>query len=152
MFWPNQLGKSIIFFLNKIENNLVISGFSSIFNLLIYSANSNSYFFLLSSSSSFFFSHFFKLYLQHVIHVTNVTNGTNDANYINVTRRYAWVCGVYAGVCGCAWLGVSMCGWMWDEFSEYLLETRFLTSANYNTHPLRIFFFKFSTNIFSVYW
>ena len=31
---------------------------------------------------------------------------------------------------------VSIC----DEFSEYLLETRFLTSANYSTHPLRIFF------------
>ena len=26
------------------------------------------------------------------------------------------------------------------NFSEYLLETRFLTSANYSTHPLRIFF------------
>ena len=26
-----------------------------------------------------------------------------------------------------------------DEFSEYILETRFLTSANYSTHPLRIF-------------
>ena len=38
---------------------------------------------------------------------------------------YAWVC---AGVCVC------------DEFSEYLLETRFLTSANYNPHPLGIFF------------
>ena len=29
---------------------------------------------------------------------------------------------------------------VWDEFSEYLLETRFLTSANYDTHPLRFFF------------
>ena len=35
-----------------------------------------------------------------------------------------------------------MCGCVQDEFSEYLLETRFLTSANYNTHPLRIFFLK----------
>ena len=32
---------------------------------------------------------------------------------------------------------------MWDEFSEYLLETRFLTSAKNNTHPLRIFRYKF---------
>ena len=31
---------------------------------------------------------------------------------------------------------------MWDEFSEYPLETRFLTSANYNPHPLRIFSFR----------
>ena len=42
------------------------------------------------------------------------------------------------------WVGV---GGQWarvvqDEFSEYLLETRFLTSANFNTHPLRIFFLK----------
>ena len=32
-----------------------------------------------------------------------------------------------------------MRGYVSDEISEYLLETRFLTSANYNTHPLRIF-------------
>ena len=31
-------------------------------------------------------------------------------------------------------------GCVWDEFSEYLLETRFLTLANHNTHPLRIIF------------
>ena len=29
-----------------------------------------------------------------------------------------------------------------DEFSEYLMETRFLTSANYNPHPLPIFSFR----------
>ena len=29
---------------------------------------------------------------------------------------------------------------VWDEFSEYLLETRFLTLANHNMHPLRIIF------------
>ena len=27
-----------------------------------------------------------------------------------------------------------------DEFSEYLLETRFNTSADFNTYPIRIFF------------
>ena len=47
----------------------------------------------------------------------------------------AGVCGrvqVYAGVHGCAevWVGV------WDEFSEYLLETRFLTSADFNMYPI----------------
>ena len=41
-------------------------------------------------------------------------------------------------------VGVRVCvrgvlGCVRDELSEYLLETRFLTSANYNTHPLRIF-------------
>ena len=45
-----------------------------------------------------------------------------------------WVC---MGVHGCEW--VRLAGWVWDEFSEYLLETRFLTSPNYNTHPLQIF-------------
>ena len=51
------------------------------------------------------------------------------------------------GVYRCVRVGASMCGWMWDEFSEYLLETRFLTSANYNTHLLRIFFLEFSYSL-----
>ena len=62
-------------------------------------------------------------------------------------RRCAWVC---AGVRGCARVSVGECGCVrvcvWDEFSEYLLETRFLTSANYNPHPLRIFTFFFKSN------
>ena len=54
-------------------------------------------------------------------------------------------CGrVCVGVRGCARVSVGECGCVrvcvWDEFSEYLLETRFLTSANYNPHPLRIFY------------
>ena len=60
-----------------------------IINLLIYSANSNSYFFLLSffllSSSVIFL----KLCLQHVTHVTN------DANVI-------YGCALEAGMHGCA--------------------------------------------------
>ena len=43
--------------------------------------------------------------------------------------------GLYAGMHGCAWV----CGCMWDEFSEYLLETRVLTSADFNTYAIRIF-------------
>ena len=35
------------------------------------------------------------------------------------------------GMCGCAWV--------WDEFSEYLLETRVLTSQDFNTYPIQIF-------------
>ena len=58
---------------------------------------------------------------------------------------------VITGVRGCEWVGVRryaegdvlVCAGvyrcMWDEFSEYLMETRFLTSANYNPHPLPIF-------------
>ena len=30
-----------------------------------------------------------------------------------------------------------------DEFSEYLLETRFNTSADFNTYPIRIFLYYF---------
>ena len=107
----------------------------SIFNSLIYSGNSNSYFFLLSSSSSVIF---FKLCFQHVTHVTNDANVTNVTyGYVRVTgvHGYEWV---WVVAHGCARVGV--CGCICDEFSEYLLETRFLTSANYNTHPLRIFY------------
>ena len=35
----------------------------------------------------------------------------------------------------------------WDEFSEFLLENRVPTSADFNTYPIRIFF----TDI-DVYW
>ena len=41
-------------------------------------------------------------------------------------------------VCRCMWVGLGV----WDEFSEYLLETRFLTLVNYNMHPLQIFITK----------
>ena len=46
---------------------------------------------------------------------------------------------LYLGVSKCAQVCMCVCECVWDEFSEYLLETRFLTSANYSTHPLRIF-------------
>ena len=45
------------------------------------------------------------------------------------------------GVHGYEWVRLSVRGWVhvgvcvWEEFSEYLLET-----ANYNMHPLRIFY------------
>ena len=42
---------------------------------------------------------------------------------------------VYAGVCGCA----QVCAGVWDEFSEFLLENRVPTSADFNTYPIRIF-------------
>ena len=56
--------------------------------------------------------------------------------------RCAWGC---LGMCGCvqvceyAWVctGIRRC--VWDEFSEYLLETRVLTSADFNTYSIRIF-------------
>ena len=69
------------------------------------------------------------------------------------------VCGVSMVVCGCAggFVGVRRCAWVWewaegglrrcawayacvwDEFSEFLLENRVPTSADFNTYPIRIF-------------
>ena len=57
------------------------------------------------------------------------------------------------GVCGLAWVCADMCGsarvytevhgtkcvCVLDESLEYLLETRVLTSADFNTYPIQIF-------------
>ena len=57
-----------------------------------------------------------------------------------VCTSVSWCAQLYLGVSKCAQVCMCVCGCVWDEFSEYLLETRFLTSANYSTHPLRIVF------------
>ena len=116
--------------------------FTLIFNLLMNSANSNSYFFLLSFIFHLW-SHFFKLCFQHVTHVTNVIHrhghvqvwaGVGECAWVNkCLHGFARVC---MGMFGYVWLCVDMHGCVQDELSEYLLETRFLTSANYNMHPL----------------
>ena len=50
-------------------------------------------------------------------------------------HRYVWVCtGVRWCVRGYGW--VYTC--VWDEFSEFLLENRVPTSADFNTYPIRI--------------
>ena len=55
---------------------------------------------------------------------------------------------VCAGVHGCVWKSAEVCECLrvcvLDEFSEYLLETRVNTSADFNTYPIRIFLFIFS--------
>ena len=62
----------------------------------------------------------------------------------------AGVCGcVYAGAGGCArvWVGGCGCAWVCAcvrvEFSEFLLENRVPTSADFNTYPIRFFFILF---------
>ena len=61
------------------------------------------------------------------------------------------VCGVCAGVHGCVWMSeevhkcLQVC--VLDEFSEYLLETRVNTSADFNTYPIRIFFNKYQSQL-----
>ena len=72
-----------------------------------------------------------------------------------------WVCAqVCKGVCGylqgwagvhrCALVGVKACGCLrvcaWDEFSEYLLENRVPTSADFNTYPIRILICNIATH------
>ena len=58
-------------------------------------------------------------------------------------------CGGYAQVCSgvggsarvCAGVHgyARVCASVWDEFSEFLLENRLPTSADFNTYPIRIF-------------
>ena len=54
---------------------------------------------------------------------------------------------VFTGVCRSAWVSASVC--VWDDFSEYLLENRVPTSADFNTYPIRIFNTKVLLLIFS---
>ena len=69
----------------------------------------------------------------------------------------AWMC---AGVCrcgrecmgmrGCARVctGVRGYAWVWDAFSEFLLENRVPTSADFNAFPIRIFIPFFPNRLF----
>ena len=59
-------------------------------------------------------------------------------------RRCVRVC---AGVRRCAQVctGVSGYVWVWDVFSEFLLENRVPTSADFNTFPIRIFYISLLT-------
>ena len=58
-------------------------------------------------------------------------------------RRGAQYGRVRIGVHWCAQLCVKVCGCLrvfaWDEFTEYLLENRVPTSADFNTYSIRIF-------------
>ena len=49
---------------------------------------------------------------------------------------------VWEGVHGYAQVCTGVCGyaWVWDVFSELLLENRVPTSADFNTFPIRIFY------------
>ena len=55
------------------------------------------------------------------------------AQYGRVCIGVHWYAQVCVKVCGC----LRVCAW--DEFSEYLLENRVPTSADFNTFPIRIF-------------
>ena len=87
-----------------------------------------SFFLLLLSSSVIFLN--FAFSMLHMSQMTKISQ-------MSCVDAYGWV-RVWVGGCWCARVCV------WDGFSEYLLETRFLTSANYNPHPLRIFSFCFT--------
>ena len=53
-----------------------------------------------------------------------------------------WCARVCTGVCGYAWV--------WDVFSEFLLENRVPTSADFNTYPIRIFCIIFELTIYNL--
>ena len=63
-------------------------------------------------------------------------------------RRGVRVC---IGVHKCALVCLKVCGCLrvcaWDEFSEYLLENRVPTSADFNTYPIRILFYIINDSI-----
>ena len=58
-----------------------------------------------------------------------------------VCASVQWCSLVCAEVRGC----LRVC--VWDEFSEYLLENRVPTSADFNTYPIRIFVKALSTTM-----
>ena len=62
-----------------------------------------------------------------------------------MSRYVLGVCGcvrVCSGVCGYAWVCMAMHWGVREEFSEYLLETRVPTSADFNMYPIWIFIFR----------
>ena len=87
--------------------------------------------------------------VQVYIHVTCmwVGAGRRGCTYMYVgVCLCVQVCAVCAGVHGCVWKSAEVRGCLpvsvLDEFSEYLLETRVNTSADFNMYPIRIFFKK----------
>ena len=59
--------------------------------------------------------------------------GTGVRKWAQVCSSVHWRTQVCVEVSGC----LRVC--VWDEFSEYLLENRVPTSADFNTYPIRIF-------------
>ena len=89
-------------------------------------------FFLLSSSSFCLFCILpnYMWLISSNLSTTTIMSSTTTTGAHSVrwgVRRCAWVC---AGMRGC----------VWDDFSEYLLENRVPTSADFNTYPIRIFY------------
>ena len=59
---------------------------------------------------------------------------------VRVCAGVRWCAQAFMGVYRCVKVCTSVHGYVWDEFSEYLLETRVLTSADCNTYPIQIFY------------
>jgi len=98
-------------------------------------------------------SFFYHIMYHHLSPFFQITVFTCNFMWFIKLRASAGMCGVCAGVPKCAQVytgmfgceGVCVCAdvcWcvhVWDEFSEFLLENRVPTSADFNTYPIRIF-------------
>ena len=87
-------------------------------------------------------------YVWGVRECVRVYGGVRECAGPGCALLCAWAC---AGVCrcgrecmgmpGCVRVCTGVCGYagVWDVFSEFLLENRVPTSADFNTFPIRIF-------------
>ena len=57
--------------------------------------------------------------------------------YALVCTGVLWCAGVCGGMFRCMRICMGVHGCVWDVFSEYHLETRVLTSANFNMYPIQ---------------
>ena len=80
---------------------------------------------LMSWLSLLHMSQMMQMYITNVIYGCALEAGMH---------RCAWV---WVGALECARVGARGC--VWEEFSEYLLETWVLTSADFNTYPIRVY-------------
>ena len=134
-----NLKSSVSIIFNKLGIYWIIKCF---FSPLMLSADSCSFLFSIYLSSAFFvfrlitYDWSVQTHLLQVLLLLRVCAGMCVG-----MRRGVRVC---IGVHKCALVCLKVCGCLrvcaWDEFSEYLLENRVPTSADFNTYPIRIFF------------
>ena len=73
-----------------------------------------------------------------------VCMGVCECAQVCTVHGWAWVWWKCTHVCGYTWVCIGKGDCVWDEFSEYLLETRVLTSDKFTTYPKQIFLIKWT--------